>query len=449
MIQADNMIKIIYHGLAGFTSSVNEPADHYGRFISASRRPASASASAPAASRGTVDLSIFNFLLTTPTARAFDRDSCSTDYAGPQDEHDAEMVKKRDAPSGGFGAGSSSKMRKTAKGTKFYAVKTGRVPGIYSNYEACQAQTTGFPGAQFKSFLTRGDAQNYIAGIETPSAADGPRKYYAVAVGHVPGIYATWDETQPQVTDIAGPKHKRFNTQEDAEDFIRKNASPETCQRLGISLEKTQEYTGAAFEPVETSTKMVKAEPALAPAQKAAPRAVPKYEESENVLNIWTDGSSLANGQAGSRAGLGVFFGPNDKRNLAERLPGEPQTNQRAELMAILRALEIAPSTQDVQIVSDSQYSIKCVTQWGLSWEKNGWKTATGVEVKNQDLVRGVLARIRERDAARSKTSFQWVKGHAKDYGNTQADELANKGARKSPVASPGSSQEIQSAKRM
>ncbi|KAI3586085.1 hypothetical protein IWW34DRAFT_717353 [Fusarium oxysporum f. sp. albedinis] len=58
------------------------------------------------------------------------------------------MVKKRNAPSGGFGAGSSSKMRKAAKGTKFYAVKTGREPGIYLNYEACQAQTTGFPGAQ-------------------------------------------------------------------------------------------------------------------------------------------------------------------------------------------------------------------------------------------------------------------------------------------------------------
>ncbi|KAJ9429402.1 ribonuclease H-like domain-containing protein [Fusarium oxysporum] len=103
--------------------------------------------------------------------------------------------------------------------------------------------------------------------------------------------------------------------------------------------------------------------------------------------------------------------------------------------MAILRALEIAPSTQDVQIVSDSQYSIKCVTQWGLGWEKNGWKNAAGGEVKNQDLVRGVLARIKERDAARSKTSFQWVKGHASDYGNHRADDLANEGARKSPVA--------------
>ncbi|KAG5791282.1 hypothetical protein H9Q69_009676 [Fusarium xylarioides] len=345
------------------------------------------------------------------------------------------MVKKRNAPSGGFGAGSSSKMRKTANATKFYAVQKGREPGIYSNYDECQAQTTGFPGAKFKSFLTREDAQAYVAGHENPSA-DKP-KFYAVAVGHVPGIYHTWDETQPQVTEVSGPKHKRFNTQEDAEDFIRQHASPETCRRLGLSLEKPQEYTGAAFEPVETSTRKVKAE--SAPRPKAAPKATPhaelNHETNGNILKIWTDGSSLANGQAGSCAGLGVYFGPNDERNLAERLPGEPQTNQRAELMAILRALEIAPSTQDVEIVSDSQYSIKCVTQWGLGWEQNGWRNAAGGEVKNQDLVRGVLARIRERDAARSKTSFQWVKGHASDIGNHRADGLANEGARKPTVS--------------
>ncbi|KAF4495606.1 ribonuclease H1 [Fusarium agapanthi] len=433
MTQADNVITIIYHCLAGFTSSVKESADHYGRYISASRRPASA----PTASRGPVDLSIFNFLLTTPTARAVEQDSCSTDYADPLDEHDADMVKKRNAPSGGFGAGSSSKMRKTANATKFYAVRKGREPGVYLNYDECQAQTTGFPGAKFKSFLTKEHAWAYVAGNDNPSADNERPKFYAVAVGHVPGIYHTWDEAQPQVTEVAGPKHKRFSTQEAAEEFIRENASPETCRRLGISLEKSQEYTGAAFEPVEASTKKFKAEPAPRPkaAPKAAPRAEPDHENNGNVLKIWTDGSSLANGQAGSRAGLGVYFGPNDERNLAERLPGEPQTNQRAELMAILRALEIASSTQDVEIVSDSQYSIKCVTLWGPGWEQNEWKTAAGGPVKNQDLVRGVLARIKERDAARSKTTFQWVKGHASDLGNQRADGLANEGARKPTVS--------------
>ncbi|KAF4335531.1 ribonuclease H1 [Fusarium beomiforme] len=347
------------------------------------------------------------------------------------------MVKKRSAPGGGFGASSSSKMRKTSNATKFYAVKKGRKPGIYLNYDDCQAQTTKFPGAQFKSFKTEKEAQDYIDGKEDPSAAQGPPKFYAVAVGHNPGIYPTWEQARPQVTEVAGPKYKKFATKEDAEQFIRENASIETCQALGISLGQgmpSQEYNGAAFEPVQTSSKKAKTEPTATPMPNSRAelnsRAEPSPEAGGGLLKIYTDGSSLANGQAGSRAGLGVYFGHNDKRNLAERLPGEPQTNQRAELMAMLRALEIAPLTQGVQIWSDSQYSIKCVTQWAINWERKDWKTASGDEVKNQDIIRDVLAKINERTAAGSQTGFEWVKGHATDPGNHEADRLANIGSR-------------------
>ena len=47
---------------------------------------------------------------------------------------------------------------------------------------------------------------------------------------------------------------------------------------------------------------------------------------------IYTDGSCKNNGKIGSTAGIGVFFGENDERNLSEKLPGPVQTNQRAEL---------------------------------------------------------------------------------------------------------------------
>jgi ribonuclease HI len=150
----------------------------------------------------------------------------------------------------------------------------------------------------------------------------------------------------------------------------------------------------------------------------------------DGIMRIYTDGSSLANGKVGSRAGVGVWFGDGDRRNIAERLPGEPQTNQRAELQAIFRALEVAPVEQPVQIFTDSQYSINCVTQWAASWSRKGWKTAAGEEVKNQDIIRKVLARIEERKKTGAATFFQWVKGHAMNRGNTAADALAVRGAR-------------------
>ena len=34
----------------------------------------------------------------------------------------------------------------------FYAVRVGKVPGIYKTWPECQANTSGFPGAVFKGF---------------------------------------------------------------------------------------------------------------------------------------------------------------------------------------------------------------------------------------------------------------------------------------------------------
>ena len=38
---------------------------------------------------------------------------------------------------------------------KYYAVRTGRLPGIYENWPDCEAQVKGFKNAEYKSFTTR------------------------------------------------------------------------------------------------------------------------------------------------------------------------------------------------------------------------------------------------------------------------------------------------------
>jgi len=152
---------------------------------------------------------------------------------------------------------------------------------------------------------------------------------------------------------------------------------------------------------------------------------------SSNALRIYTDGSSLGNGRNGASAGVGVFFGVGDQRNVSEPLEGPRQTNQRAELTAIQRALEIVPTTRAIQIVTDSKYSIDCVTKWCNGWEKNGWMNAKREPVENQDLIKATLAKIRERQRLGVATDFTWIKGHSKDPGNDAADELAVAGARR------------------
>ena len=121
-------------------------------------------------------------------------------------------------------------------------------------------------------------------------------------------------------------------------------------------------------------------------------------------------------------------------RNVSESLPGSRQTNQRAELTAISRALEIVPRNRHVVIITDSRYAIDCVTTWYINWRKNGWKTSAGKAVENKDLVESILVKMGERDKLQVQTDFEWIKGHANHPGNVEADRLAVDGARKGPA---------------
>lgn len=118
-------------------------------------------------------------------------------------------------------------------------------------------------------------------------------------------------------------------------------------------------------------------------------------------------------------------------RNVSEPLKGSRQTNQRAELTAILRAIDIAPRHRDVTIITDSRYAIDCVTVWFINWRRNNWMTRDNKPVENKDLVESILVKIEERNELRVKTVFEWVKGHNKDHGNEEADKLAVNGAQR------------------
>ena len=122
-------------------------------------------------------------------------------------------------------------------------------------------------------------------------------------------------------------------------------------------------------------------------------------------------------------------------RNLSEPLQGTRQTNQRAELTAIKRALQIVPRNKNVNIITDSKYAIDCVTTWYQNWRENNWKTAAGKPVENKDLIEHILSMIEERRGLNVQTGFEWIKGHANNPGNEAADRLAVDGARKAVIS--------------
>lgn len=48
--------------------------------------------------------------------------------------------------------------------SKYYAVRIGKVPGIYLNWDDCKKMVDGFPGAVYKSFKTIVEAEEYLKG---------------------------------------------------------------------------------------------------------------------------------------------------------------------------------------------------------------------------------------------------------------------------------------------
>ena len=94
-------------------------------------------------------------------------------------------------------------------------------------------------------------------------------------------------------------------------------------------------------------------------------------------INIYTDGACSNNGKPDARAGFGIWFGEKDERNTSETFTG-PQTNNRAELLAIIKALTIMRDEiekgQKINIYTDSSYSIRCCTTYGERMSKKRWQ---------------------------------------------------------------------------
>ena len=372
----------------------------------------------------------------------------------------------------------------------------------------------------------------------TSSSTVGEQKYYAVQNGRVPGVYTDWTQAQAQIRGIKKPRHKKFSSRAEAEAFVAAGKKgigmdpsdhitpEEEIRRLivrnsapGLQTNGTYAPTDKDGTPIEPGRRPLPpgAEDGYDPNVKLTPagsivdrteeeknktKKMPRVQDPPGMLRIFTDGSSLGNGQLGARAGVGVYFGPQDPkyaspssksksksksrqqsvqytaskevqplytmdwaarqrgsaegshqhrqqgeeddeteeekekltnwryRNVSEALKGSKQTNQRAELTAILRALDIAPRHREVTIYTDSRYAIDCVTKWYRNWVKNGWMNSKGKSVENKDVVADIRERIEEREQLGKLTCFVWVKGHAQDEGNIAADRLAVEGAR-------------------
>lgn len=95
-------------------------------------------------------------------------------------------------------------------------------------------------------------------------------------------------------------------------------------------------------------------------------------------------------------------------------------TNNRMELLAVIRGVEALNRPAHLTIHTDSRYVKDGMTQWVLRWQKNGWRTASREPVKNKDLWQRLMEVLEPHHV-----SWKWVKGHNGHPENERADCLA------------------------
>lgn len=131
------------------------------------------------------------------------------------------------------------------------------------------------------------------------------------------------------------------------------------------------------------------------------------------MQKIYTDGACSGNGTERALAGIGIYFGPTHANNYKGPVPGL-QTNQRAELYAIHKALHLVDPAEQPQIdlYTDSKYATQILNSW---WKK--WQEEKREDYKHKDLI----DEIKQRQTLFTSVTFTWIP-RAK---NKEADALS------------------------
>jgi ribonuclease HI len=136
---------------------------------------------------------------------------------------------------------------------------------------------------------------------------------------------------------------------------------------------------------------------------------------------LYTDGACSGNPGPGGWAF--ILQHPTSGKELVAS-GGEPETtNNRMELTAVVRGLESLKRHSAVEILTDSVYVGKGLSEWLPKWKANGWRRREGKkwkEIKNEDLWRKLDELL-----SRHTIRYTRVAGHSGHAENDRCDELA------------------------
>jgi ribonuclease HI len=139
-------------------------------------------------------------------------------------------------------------------------------------------------------------------------------------------------------------------------------------------------------------------------------------------VRLTTDGSCIGNPGPGGWACLLRCGG--HERVLCG---GEKETtNNRMELVAVIQGLRALNQPCEVEVVTDSQYVQRGMSEWLERWQAAEWVTSKGEPVANRELWEELVSLARDH-----KTQWRWVRGHGHDADEQRCDALAGEAARR------------------
>ena len=232
------------------------------------------------------------------------------------------------------------------------------------------------------------------------------KKFYVVWKGAKTGIFATWAEVQQHTNGRSDAQFMAFPTKIEAEQAF---ASTYTKALMKRSLGK-----GASSK---TSSHAISTT-----ASNAMGSATPTQKSD---IEIYCDGACSPNP---GKSGTGISVYQLGKLTaLYYGLYEAKGTNNTAELNGLLESLKLAQgflqnNEVSIAILSDSKYSIDCITKWAKGWQAKGWTRGKGEEIKNVELIKICFSLYQ---SLKNKITIAHVKAHANIEGNELADRMA------------------------
>lgn len=138
-------------------------------------------------------------------------------------------------------------------------------------------------------------------------------------------------------------------------------------------------------------------------------------------VQLFTDGACSGNPGPGGWAF--VLRHPTTGKELERSGAERETTNNRMELLAVIRGLEALKRAASVELVTDSTYVGKGLSEWLSKWKANGWRRRERdrwAPIKNEELWRRLDELL-----AKHRVRFTHVRGHSGHPENERCDTLA------------------------